>query len=121
LPVKPPLENITSIKGKEIMPGLEFAPASTQGFPLLALFFDSFHQTLAAFRYLGRQQLDRREMYVVAFAQRPDAARLIGQIYIGGKLSSTGWRTQSCLRLSVGFNLTPCQKHPAEKALLHRK
>ena len=86
------VEYRTDRKGKEIKPGLEFAPASTQGFALLALFFDSFHQTLATFRYLGRQQLDRREMYVVAFAQRPDAARLIGQIYIGGKLTSTSYQ-----------------------------
>jgi hypothetical protein len=86
------VEYRTDRKGKEIKPGLEFAPASTQGFALLALFFDSFHQTLASFRYLGRQQLDRREMYVVAFAQQPNAARLIGQIYIGGKLTSTAYQ-----------------------------
>ena len=86
------VEYRTDRKGKEIKPGLDFAPASTQGFALLALFFDSFHQTLASFRYLGRQQLDRREMYVVAFAQRPDAARLIGQIHIGGKLTSTSYQ-----------------------------
>jgi len=86
------VEYRTDRKGKEIKPGLDFAPASTQGFALLALFFDSFHQTLATFRYLGRQQLDRREMYVVAFAQRPDAARLTGQIYIGGKLTSTAYQ-----------------------------
>jgi hypothetical protein len=86
------VEYRTDRKGKEIKPGLEFAPASTQGFALLALFFDSFHQTLATFRYLGRQQLDGREMYVVAFAQRPDAARLIGQIYLGGKLTSTAYQ-----------------------------
>ena len=86
------LEYRTDLKGKEIKPGLEFAPASTQGFALLALFFDPFHQTLATFRYLGRQQFDHREMYVVAFAQQPDAARLIGQISIGGKSTSTAYQ-----------------------------
>ena len=86
------VEYRTDLKGKEIKPGLDFAPASTQGFALLALFFDSFHQTLASFRYLGRQQVDRREMYVVAFAQRPDAAPLTGQIYSGGKLTSTAYQ-----------------------------
>jgi len=86
------VEYRTDLKGKEIKPELEFAPASTQGFALLALFFDSFHQTLATFRYLGRQQLDGCEMYVVAFAQRPDAAPLTGQIYIGGKLTSTAYQ-----------------------------
>ena len=86
------LEYRTDLTGKEIKPGLEFAPASTQGFALLALFFDPFHQTLATFRYLGRQQLDHREMYVVAFAQRSDAAQLISQISIGGKSTSTAYQ-----------------------------
>lgn len=86
------LEYRTDLKGKEIKPGLEFAPASTQGFALLALFFDPFHQTLATFRYLGRQQVDHREMYVVAFAQRSDAAPLTGQISIGGKSTSTAYQ-----------------------------
>jgi hypothetical protein len=70
----------TDVKGKEIKPGLEFAPASTQGFALVALLFDPFYQNLATFRYLGRQQVEHREMYVVAFAQRRDAAQLTGQI-----------------------------------------
>jgi hypothetical protein len=86
------LEYRTDLQGKEIKPGLEFAPASTQGFALVALFFDPFHHTLATFRYHGRQQVNHREMYVVAFAQRPNAAQLIGQISIDGKSTSTAYQ-----------------------------
>jgi len=34
------------------------------------------HQPGSIFRYLGRQLLEGRETYVVAFAQRPDTTRL---------------------------------------------
>jgi hypothetical protein len=86
------VEYRTDLKGNEIKPGLNGAPASTQGFALVALLFDPFHQTLATFRYLGRQVVDHGEMYVVAFAQRPDGAELTGQINIGGKTTSTAYQ-----------------------------
>jgi hypothetical protein len=86
------VEYRTDLKGKEIKPGLDGAPASTQGFALVALLFDTFDQTLATFRYLGRQVVDHAEMYVVAFAQRPDGAQLTGQINIGGKTTSTAYQ-----------------------------
>lgn len=86
------VEYRTDLKGKEIKPGLDFAPASTQGFALAALLFDPFYQTLATFRYLGRQQVDHTEMYVVAFAQRPDAAQFTEKIYIGAKSTSTAYQ-----------------------------
>ncbi len=86
------VEYRTDLKGNEINPGLNGAPASTQGFALVALLFDPFHQTLATFRYLGRQVVDHGETYVVAFAQRPDGAHLTGQIDIGGKTTSTAYQ-----------------------------
>ncbi len=86
------VEYRTDLKGNEIKPGLNGAPASTQGFALVALLFDPFHQTLATFRYLGRQVVDHGEMYVVAFAQRPDGAQLTGQINIGGKTAATAYQ-----------------------------
>lgn len=86
------VEYRTDLKGKEVKPGLNGAPASTQGFALVAFFFDKFHQTLATFRYLGRQVVDHGEMYVVAFAQRPEGAQLTGQINVGGKTSSTAYQ-----------------------------
>ena len=51
------VEYRTDLKGNEINPGLNGAPASTQGFALVALLFDPFHQTLATFRYLGHRWL----------------------------------------------------------------
>ncbi len=86
------VEYRTDLKGKEIKPGLDAAPASTQGFALVALLFDRYHQAFATFRYLGRQVVDHAEMYVVAFAQRSDGAQLTGQIYIGGKTTSTAYQ-----------------------------
>jgi hypothetical protein len=82
----------TDLKGNEIKSGLNGAPTSTQGFALVALLFDRFHQTLATFRYLGRQVIDHSEMYVVGFAQRPDGAQLTGQITIGGKTTTTAYQ-----------------------------
>lgn len=86
------MEYRTDLKGNEIKPGLNSAPASAQGFALIALLLDPFHQTLATFRYLGRQVVDHHEMYVVAFAQRPDAAPFTGKINIGGKITSTAYQ-----------------------------
>jgi hypothetical protein len=86
------VEYRTDLKGNKIKPGLNGAPASAQGFALVALFFDRFHQALATFRYLGRQVVDHSEMYVVGFAQRPDGAQLTGQISIRGKTTSTAYQ-----------------------------
>jgi hypothetical protein len=86
------VEYRSDLNGKEVKPGLNGAPASTQGFALVALFFDSLHQPIATFRYLGRQVVDHVEMYVVAFAQRPDGAPLAGQINIDGKTISTAYQ-----------------------------
>jgi hypothetical protein len=86
------VEYRTDLKGNEIKPGLNSAPASAQGFALVALLFDPFHQALATFRYLGRQVVNHGETFVVAFAQRPDAAQFIGQINIGGKTIATAYQ-----------------------------
>lgn len=86
------VEYRTDLKGNKIKPGFDGAPASAQGFALVALFFDRFHQALATFRYLGRQVVDHSEMYVVGFAQRPDGAQLTGQISISGKTTSTAYQ-----------------------------
>lgn len=86
------LEYRTDLKGKEVKPGLDRAPAITEGFALVALLFDPFHQVHATFRFLGRQMVDRGEMYVVAFAQQSDGTQLTGQISIGGKTASTAYQ-----------------------------
>lgn len=86
------VEYRTDLKGNEIKPGINGAPATTLGFALVALLFDPFHQTLATFRYLGRQMVQHNEVYVVAFAQRPNGTQPTGQINIGGKSISTPYQ-----------------------------
>lgn len=54
------------------------------GFALLPLHFHPFHQNAANFRYLGRQVLNNQEEYVVAFAQQPQKAELLGSVSVNG-------------------------------------
>jgi hypothetical protein len=55
-----------------------------QGFALMPMHFHPFHQEAAHFRYLGRQILNNREDYVVAFAQEPGKAELLGSVLVKG-------------------------------------
>lgn len=55
-----------------------------KGFAMLPLHFHPFHQSASNFRYLGRQIVDSREFYVVAFAQQPEKAELLGVVRVGG-------------------------------------
>jgi len=57
----------------------------TSGFVSSAIYFHPMHQDGSAFRYLGRQHIDKRETYVVAFAQRPVATRLVEWVGNGEK------------------------------------
>jgi hypothetical protein len=52
------------------------------------IYFHSAHQDGSAFRYLGRQRIDKRETYVVAFAQRPAVTGLVGWVYNGEKMAA---------------------------------
>ncbi len=52
----------------------------TSGFASMPLFFHPFYQSNSAFRYIGRQSHGRR-LYVVAFAQKPEATGLIGHFH----------------------------------------
>lgn len=54
------------------------------GFAILPLHFHPFHQAAATFRYLGRQVVDNREDYVIAFAQQPQKAELLGAMLVNG-------------------------------------
>ena len=56
-----------------------------QGFALLPMHFHPFHQQAGHFRYLGRQALNNREYYIVAFAQQPEKAELLGSVIVNGK------------------------------------
>ena len=57
----------------------------TAGFASASLIFHPAYQSQAAFRYLGRQRVNGRDAYVVAFAQQPEKARLEGG-FTSGKI-----------------------------------
>ena len=57
----------------------------SKGFALFPLQFHPLHQTTAQFRYLGRQVLDNRQDYLVAFVQEPERSQLAGRIMVNGR------------------------------------
>ncbi|HEV2493204.1 MAG TPA: hypothetical protein VG204_09055 [Terriglobia bacterium] len=57
----------------------------TKGFASMAIHFHPVYQADSIFRYLGRERVDGRDAYVVAFAQRPGVARVAGQISVPGR------------------------------------
>jgi len=71
--------------------GMEAAPKGlgegfmlTSGFASAALVFHPMYQPQADFRYIGRQKVNGRDTYLVAFAQQPAKARLNGTFKSGG-------------------------------------
>jgi len=50
----------------------------TSGFASASLLFHPTYQSQAIFRYLGRQKVNGRNTYVIAFAQQPGKARVYG-------------------------------------------
>ena len=69
--------------------GLEEGFMLTAGFASASLPFHPVYQSDAAFRYLGRQQVDGHEAFVIAYAQRPEAARLTGAFRVNDASVST--------------------------------
>lgn len=61
----------------------------TAGFASASLNFHPAFQSQSTFRYIGRQKIDGRETYVVAFAQEPLKTRLSGGFKYGGKSAAT--------------------------------
>jgi tetratricopeptide (TPR) repeat protein len=55
----------------------------TSGFASASLVFHPVYQAESTFRYLGRQKIDGRDTLVLAFAQRPEKARLNGEFKMG--------------------------------------
>jgi tetratricopeptide (TPR) repeat protein len=68
--------------------GLQDGFMRTSGFASASLLFLPKYQSQAAFRYLGRQKLNGRDTYVIAFAQQPGKARLNGA-FKSGAISMT--------------------------------
>lgn len=56
----------------------------TKGFASASAVFHPNCQNGATFRYLGRQKVGGRETYVLAFAQQPDKAKMIGMFIANG-------------------------------------
>ncbi len=73
----------TNAKGELAEPGgLPGGYFVTKGFVSIPLYFHPDYQADSTFRYLGRQSIDKQRTYVVAFAQRPERARLVGRIEV---------------------------------------
>jgi tetratricopeptide (TPR) repeat protein len=58
--------------------GLDEGFMLTSGFASASLLFHPTYQSQAVFRYLGRQKVNGRDTYVIAFAQQPGKARVHG-------------------------------------------
>ncbi len=69
--------------------GLDQGYMLTSGFASAALVFHPVFQAGSKFRYLGKQMIDGRETYVVAFAQIPAKAELRGRFKSGNKSAPT--------------------------------
>jgi len=72
--------------GLEVDPHVASGFSLVQGFALLPLHLHPVHQAFAKFRYLGRQVLDEQDDYVIAFAQQPDKAQLVGLVNVRGSI-----------------------------------
>ncbi|MGA2609457.1 MAG: hypothetical protein ABSH01_18605 [Terriglobia bacterium] len=75
--------------GTQALPqGLQDGFMLTSGFASASLLFHPKYQSQTAFRYLGRQKVNGRDTYVIAFAQQPGKARLNGA-FKSGQISMT--------------------------------
>ena len=63
--------------------GLKEGFMLTSGFASASLVFHPDYQAESTFRYLGRQKIDGRDTFVLAFAQRPEKSRLNGVFKMG--------------------------------------
>lgn len=80
----------TDLSGRQTTPqGLGDGFMLTSGFASAGLVFHPNYQSQADFRYLGRQKVNGRDAYVVAFAQLPAKAQFTGAFKAGGILATT--------------------------------
>jgi hypothetical protein len=78
------------LSGNRALPqGLQDGFMLTSGFASASLVFHPTYQSQADFRYLGRQKINRRDAYVIAFAQQPAKARLNGAFKSGQIVMTT--------------------------------
>jgi hypothetical protein len=64
--------------------GLNQGLMVTSGFTSASLVFHPAYQDGANFRYLGRQTLEGKDLHVVAFAQKPETARMAERFIVDG-------------------------------------
>ena len=69
---------------KNATEGLRTGFMRTKGFASASVVFHPNCQTEMNFRYLGRQQIDGREAFVIAFAQQPEKAKMVGRMIVNG-------------------------------------
>jgi len=74
----------TDEQWRTVDPEIPTGYSLVKDFALLPLHFHTFHQDAARFRYLGRQKVENREDYVIAFAQVPEKAELLGSVRVRG-------------------------------------
>jgi tetratricopeptide (TPR) repeat protein len=88
---RPALEEYrTDPKGGSLSPDVrEEDFMLTKGFASASQILLPAYQPESTFLYLGRQRLDRHETYVVAFAQRPEIARLPALFRAAGSVALT--------------------------------
>jgi len=60
----------------------------TIGFVSMIAHFHPDYQADSRFRYLGRESLEGKDTYVIAFAQRPDVARHVSQVQIQNRYAT---------------------------------
>ncbi len=77
-------EGRTDAHWQRIEPPVASGFTLAEGFALFPLHFHPFHQTAEKYRYLGRQELDNRNDYVVAFAQEGEKSQLSGVVTVNG-------------------------------------
>lgn len=68
------------VEADHLLPGAAFM---TEGFASLPALFLPERQPESTFRYLGEQKMNKQQTLVVAFAQRPRAARTVGTFNSG--------------------------------------
>jgi hypothetical protein len=60
-------------------------PPLSQGFTSMWVRFHPSNRSESTFRYLGQQQIDQHQTFVLAFAEKPGAVRVPGEVRVGGK------------------------------------
>jgi hypothetical protein len=75
----------TNSKGKPMLIGTGTGRGLlTHGFASASVYFDTDHQALSTFRYLGRKAVDNHNFLLVAFAQRVDPRGVLARFNIEG-------------------------------------